>query len=184
MASLSAPPLVFVPGYGNSEPTHWQGLWHATSPSSYWVKQRDWENPERDEWVAALERTLKNVDRPALLIGHSLGCSTIVEWSHTSSRAVAGALLVAPPDPLASAFPTAIRGFSAPTLRPLRFPTWIAASSDDPYASLARTHALAQAWGARVVEFGACGHINLESGFGPWPAGEKLLADFLGSLSA
>ena len=31
--------------------------------------------------------------------------------------------------------------------------------------------------GANFINLGSVGHINVKSGFGPWPAGEKLLAD-------
>lgn len=33
--------------------------------------------------------------------------------------------------------------------------------------------------GARRVPAGACGHINAEAGFGPWPEGEAFLREFL-----
>jgi predicted alpha/beta hydrolase family esterase len=45
--------------------------------------------------------------------------------------------------------------------------------------SIERARALAQAWGARFANAGACGHINVAAGFGPWPAGEELLAELL-----
>jgi hypothetical protein len=31
--------------------------------------------------------------------------------------------------------------------------------------------------GSRLVNLGLAGHINVESGFGPWPEGEALLAE-------
>ena len=34
---------------------------------------------------------------------------------------------------------------------------------------------MAQAWGARMVDCGECGHINAESGLGEWPEGQALL---------
>ena len=35
---------------------------------------------------------------------------------------------------------------------------------------------MAADWGARIVEIGARGHINGESGLGDWPEGRALLA--------
>jgi hypothetical protein len=33
----------------------------------------------------------------------------------------------------------------------------------------------ADRWGSRLVHIGRAGHINAESGFGPWPQGLELL---------
>ena len=43
-------------------------------------------------------------------------------------------------------------------------------SSDDPYCAPPR-QAMAQAWGSELLEIGARGHINGESGLGDWPEG-------------
>jgi predicted alpha/beta hydrolase family esterase len=40
--------------------------------------------------------------------------------------------------------------------------------------------ALAAAWGSRFVLLEKAGHINADAGFGPWPAGERLLAELTG----
>ena len=55
----------------------------------------------------------------------------------------------------------------------------LVASHDDPYCSLARAHTLAGAWGARLVDAGARGHLNAESGLGDWPEGHALLASLM-----
>jgi hypothetical protein len=36
---------------------------------------------------------------------------------------------------------------------------------------------LARAWGSRFVLLDHAGHINADTGFGPWPEGESLLAE-------
>jgi hypothetical protein len=38
---------------------------------------------------------------------------------------------------------------------------------------------LAVHWGSRFINAGALGHINLDSGHGPWPQGEILLTDLI-----
>jgi predicted alpha/beta hydrolase family esterase len=38
---------------------------------------------------------------------------------------------------------------------------------------------LADLWGSCFVNVGARGHINPDSGHGPWPEGEALLQDLL-----
>ena len=52
-------------------------------------------------------------------------------------------------------------------------------SDDDWYMSPDEAEALAQAWGSRYVQLEKAGHINTDSGFGPWPEGERLLAGLL-----
>ncbi|MGE0025075.1 MAG: RBBP9/YdeN family alpha/beta hydrolase, partial [Hyphomicrobium sp.] len=82
---------------------------------------------------------------------------------------VQGALLVAPADPdkfgVAGALPEG----------PLGFPATLVASANDPWLSVDKAFALALRWGADFVDLGAAGHINAESGFGPWPFGLSLL---------
>jgi hypothetical protein len=46
---------------------------------------------------------------------------------------------------------------------------------NDPFMTIERARCLATAWGAGLVNAGACGHINVAAGFGAWPAGEKIL---------
>ena len=47
--------------------------------------------------------------------------------------------------------------------------------TNDPLARFARVEALATAWGSRLVDVGAVGHLNPVSGYGPWPQAETLL---------
>ncbi len=42
---------------------------------------------------------------------------------------------------------------------------------------------LAEAWGAELVDAGDSGHLNSESGHGPWPDGLLRFAGFLMGLS-
>ena len=40
-----------------------------------------------------------------------------------------------------------------------------------------RARDLARAWGSDLVDMGLAGHINVASGFGPWPYGKELRDD-------
>ncbi len=91
--------VVFIAGYGNSGPEHWQRIWHESMPGSRWIEQDDWNSPERERWIAAIERQVPVDAASLVLVAHSLGCLAVVEWSRRFSRTVAGALLVAVPDP-------------------------------------------------------------------------------------
>jgi len=58
----------------------------------------------------------------------------------------------------------------------LPFPTIVVSSDNDPYGSAGYARACAAAWGSELVEVGAQGHLNADSGLGNWPEGFRLLA--------
>ena len=47
----------------------------------------------------------------------------------------------------------------------------VVASTNDPWMRLLRAAWLAECWGSRLINLGPAGHINADSGFGPWPEG-------------
>jgi predicted alpha/beta hydrolase family esterase len=128
--------------------------------------------------VAVLES-----DRPVVLVAHSLGCHAVAWWNALerpgAGGKVIGALLVAPPvvenrlaDSRLSAF--------APLVRDkLPFPSILAASRDDPFASFGHSRKMARLWGSRLVDAGWLGHINAASKIGNWPFGLHLLERLL-----
>jgi hypothetical protein len=67
-------------------------------------------------------------------------------------------------------------------MQALPFPSMLVASTNDEYATRERSHAFARAWGSRLVEIGDAGHINGDSGYGPWPEGEAMLEAFCREL--
>ncbi|MFZ1640226.1 MAG: alpha/beta hydrolase [Candidatus Contendobacter sp.] len=171
--------VVIVPGLGDSGPDHWQTWWGRDHPAYRRVRQRNWHQPQIGEWIAALDREIHRAPSPAILVGHSLGCITIAEWAQRHWSDIRGALLVAPADTDQRPF------FDAVPLRPLPFPSILVASDNDPHITLERARLFAQHWGSRLVNIGQAGHINVESGFGPWPEGEALLAELrAGALRA
>jgi hypothetical protein len=88
-----------VPGLGNSGPEHWQTHFEKTLPNTRRIEQQEWEAPDCAEWIATINTALQNYDLSnVVLIGHSLGCSTIAHWAEHYSKRVRGALLVAPSD--------------------------------------------------------------------------------------
>lgn len=168
---------IIVPGLGNSGPAHWQSLWQNTLPNAVRVGQRDWENPQLKEWLAALDQTVQSAPGECILIAHSLGVALVAHWAldfHSSK--VKGALLVSPSDvdsPVHT--PDSVRNFVPMPLSPLPFKSIVVASSNDPFVTLARAEQFAQAWGADLVNIGPCGHINGDSNLGDWPQGKELL---------
>ncbi len=98
-------------------------------------------------------------------------------WCFRAGRipALKGALLVAPVDVDRSDSPKQLKEFSPVPRDLLPFPTVLVASSNDHYLSLDRAREIARGWGSRLVDIGAAGHINGESGLGDWPEGKRLL---------
>ncbi len=175
--------ILLLPGIGNSGPGHWQRLWAETLPDMHLIDGQDWDNPERGQWVENLEAAVRRSGPDTLLVAHSLGCLQLVHWAQLSDTPIRAALLVAVPDPGGPAFPPQARGFDGAALTPLRFPSTLVASGNDPYASLDYSRHCAEAWGSRFIEVGMLGHINAGNGLGDWPRGRVLLDELAGRRS-
>lgn len=173
--------VLIVPGWNNSGPAHWQTLWEQEFPSLSRVQQREWANPEPDEWVATLHESVQVSRKPTILVAHSLGCVTVARWAaqHRSDGRtwpVVGALLVAPADVERPEANRALRPFAPIARQRLPFTSHVVGSTNDRCCTEERARELARDWGAgfTLVENG--GHINADSRVGAWPQGLALLA--------
>ncbi|MBI3286217.1 MAG: alpha/beta hydrolase [Burkholderiales bacterium] len=171
--------ILILPGIDNSGPAHWQSLWEASLPNAERVQQRDWAQPQREDWVAALSAAVNASQQEVVLVAHSLGCALVAWWValdmpgvHDKQR-VKAALLVAPPDVERREFPAA--SFAPMPLTRLPFASKIVASENDIWCEMPRAQAWAQAWGGEFHHLGARGHINGESGLGAWQQGRHWL---------
>lgn len=175
--------ILIVPGLNGSGPDHWQSRWQAKLSTARRVEQDDWDRPRRDAWTASVIDAVAGAIRPAVLVAHSLGVLAVVHAAADLSGKIAGAFLVAPPDETTLAGLPEVDAAFAPIPRaPLPFPSILIASADDPYCALAAAEDLSFAWGAAFANAGAAGHINTESGHGPWPEGLMSFATFLKRL--
>jgi predicted alpha/beta hydrolase family esterase len=175
--------VLVVPGLGGSGPEHWQTAWERRFPGHVRVAQQDWDHPDLDTWLAALERAVAAAGEPVAIAAHSLGCALV---AHAARRMptipIVAALLVAPADVDSPAHtPPETRCFAPMPLARLPFPATVIASRNDPYVTPERARAFAAAWGARFVDAGALGHINAASALGDWPDGHAQLAALLAS---
>jgi predicted alpha/beta hydrolase family esterase len=173
--------VLVLPGYMNSDTGHWQTRWESLHPGFRRVAMPDWDHPARDAWCRALDAAVHVAERQVVFAAHSLGCLTVAFWAAQYASAerlakVAGALLVAVPDPDGAAFPQDAGGFGPVPLAALPFASIVIASSDDPYGGVPYSQHCAQAWGSRWYEIGARGHINADSGLGDWKEGQRWLA--------
>ncbi len=173
------PPVVIIPGLGNSGPQHWQRLWQARlGPAARAAEQKDWDRPDYAAWINCLDDIVRAQASAPVLVAHSLSCALVAHWAarNQHQHEIAGALLVAPADTDSDAHtPPEAHAFRPMPMRPLFFPSIVVASRDDPYVAITRAQAFAAAWGSEFVDIGVAGHINPASGFGPWPLGEVLL---------
>jgi predicted alpha/beta hydrolase family esterase len=171
--------VLMVPGYENSGPQHWQTLWQNEHSDYKRVEQKDWQHPERNEWVNALDRAIAALSGKVILVAHSIGCVAVAHWAATPRAQVVGALLVAPADAERPGLPKDIKGFAPMPLKPLPFRSIAVISNDDPYTNLMRARFFASKWKSRLVEVGGKGHLNSDSNLGSWPEGAALLQELI-----
>ncbi|MEW5420675.1 RBBP9/YdeN family alpha/beta hydrolase [Amorphus sp. 3PC139-8] len=173
---------LLLPGIGGSGAAHWQSHWEAENRSFQRFRPADWDQPDLIDWLRALEVAVTEAEEKPVLIAHSLACLLVAHAAERVGPRVRGAFLVAVPDPDEPAFPDEAAGFGDPPTRPLPFPTLIVGSTDDPYGSLDYVRRRAREWNAGLVDVGARGHINGDSGLGAWKEGRMLLEAFCAGL--
>jgi len=176
--------ILIVPGYLGSSPEHWQSWMQAQLPEARRVVDIDWSEPVLVQWAAAVRTQIDRSRGVVWLVAHSFGCFAAAVAASERPERVGGSLLVAPADPDRFS-PLGLRGTSgtlpAESLsswlpeRPLPGASALIASTDDPWMGFAKAAYLANRWGCLLVNAGQSGHINVESGFGPWPQGLDML---------
>ncbi len=167
---------LIVPGLDGSPAPHWQHWWAATDPMALMVDLSDPARPLAAVWEVELASVILH-HPDCVLVGHSLGAVLIarllVKWPQLRVRA---ALLVAPAE---TAGHDRIGDFGPIPELPFHVPAKLVASRNDPWMSFGRAARLAGAWNADLVDQGLAGHINVASGFGPWPGGMQHRDDLL-----
>jgi predicted alpha/beta hydrolase family esterase len=173
-------PTVILHGWRGDEPGHWQS-WLAEELAAAGREVRypvmpDADTPERESWLCALRGTLTGLPDDGFdVVAHSVGA---LLWLHhasvgdTSPRP-ARVALVAPPSP-APPIPEIESFFPVPLdvdlVRHAADGTVLVGGDDDPYTP----EGIAVAYGrplkmpTTIVAGG--GHLNVDSGYGPWPA--------------
>jgi len=181
--SFASPSVLVIPGWNGSGAGHWQTLWEQKYACFRRVVQHNWTQPSRAEWIGQIDADLHRVESPIFLVAHSLGCLAVAHWATKAGNRtdrVQGAFLVAPPWLAESeSCPAQLADFLPMPLCRLPFPSLLVASEDDSYLPIEIAARLASAWGSQLVDVGRQGHINVESGHGPWPTGEGLLRGFV-----
>lgn len=181
--------ILVISGYEGAGPAHWQQRMVSKLSTARFVEQGDWTYPSLTDAVGQLVADVQASTRPIVFVAHSVGATLVVHAMASLVQLgladrVKGGYLVVPPSELALAeFPNIDPAFAQLPRDPLPFPSVLVASSNDPYASLEHSADLALAWGAKMIEAGEQGHINIASGHGPWPEGMMSFAGYLSKLS-
>ncbi|GHB18870.1 hypothetical protein GCM10010377_05800 [Streptomyces viridiviolaceus] len=186
MTGTSKPTIVIVPGMRDHVEDHWQTILatrlREAGRTVRTVQPLVRNRLSRDAHVANVVEVMARITGPVLIVAHSAGVITTVQWAQWHDANVRGALLAAPPDfetPLPDGYPTLdeleTHGWTPVPRKPLPFPSIVAASSNDPLGSPERVAGLALDWGSRLVDLGPVGHLNPASGHGPWLRSEGLV---------
>ncbi|HDZ74761.1 MAG TPA: serine hydrolase family protein [Aurantimonas coralicida] len=176
--------ILILPGYKGSPDDHWQTRWERRLSTARRVPQAEWTKPVRDDWMAAVADAVNTSARPVVLVAHSLGVAAAVQAIPRFERPVSGAFFVAPPEVENDAIrPRHLRTFGPYPRDPLPFPSVVVASRNDIFSSFEAAEDIAGAWGSLFIDAGEAGHLNAESGHGPWPEGLLTFGKFMSGLT-
>ena len=186
--------FLFLHGLSGSDPDHWQ-RWLAPRLAERGAEVRfpelpEPEAPDPDRWLDTLASELEEFQGPPVPEGllevgvpgagltvlcHSLSC---LLWLRAAARSDAplGAdrvLLVAPPwrPDLPEVEPFLAHGAGAADVEAAAGETLIVASEPDPYCPPGAAK-FAGPLGLELIAIPDAGHLNADSGYGPWPAVE------------
>ena len=165
--------VLLLYGWHASPPPHWQD-WLARELVSigYTVSFPQLSNPlqpKKDIWIKEAKEVIYEL-KPDIVICHSLGN---ILWWHLCNEGlglyVKHLIMVAPPRDLSEYeaimdfFPVELPGslYSKESL--------MVTSDDDPYLNKSEGIRFARALNVKHEVFQNMGHINADSGFGPWP---------------
>lgn len=181
---VSEADILIHPGLGGGEDGYWYRRWTRKLTTARVVEQDDWDNPVRADWVDRTIEMAAVASKPVVIIAHSLGVITIAHAAKALGNLdVRAAFLVAPPDlgALQEILPETAEFLPVPT-DPLPFPSFMLASSEDPYCTIEVADDLAASWGSFFIDAGASGHLNADSGHGPWPEGLMVFARLMNQI--
>ncbi len=181
--------VLIVPGYRGSGPAHWQTWVETKLPGSRRVKHINWGKPELAVWSTQIHHALDESVHPVWIIAHSFGCLASAVAAAEDPEKIAGIILVAPADPELFS-PDGIREYRNGNYQEMSVADLLPedplpsgknimiTSRNDPWLSPERTRYWAKRWGCSMINLGNAGHINADSGYGPWPFLLELL-DFI-----
>ena len=181
---LSDASILIVPGFGDSGPDHWQTRWEQKLSTAHRVRQPDWHKADRAQWAGAIAEAVNAADKPVVLVTHSIGTAAVPHAAPMFAPGkVIGGFLVGLSDwNREELLPGVPHNFAPLPREPFSFPSLLVASRNDPDCDFEVAADHANAWGSALVDAGEAGHLNSESGHGPWPEGLLRFAGFFKTL--
>jgi len=175
--------IVMVPDRIADDPNHWQNRWQEKLAAA---RHLPGEQPLQSlpDWEERLLQAVGAAQKPVVLVAHGVGVNlTVLSAGKLDPTVVRGAFLVAP---TGSRFVLEQDNLDhrlahLPT-DPLPFTATVIASRNDPTCPILEAEEWAFAWGAAFADAGDSGHLDPESGHGPWPEGLMRFAGFLNKL--
>jgi predicted alpha/beta hydrolase family esterase len=175
--------IVMVPDRINDDPNHWQNRWQEKLAAA---RHLPGETPREsfDDWQGSLLQAVGAAQKPVVLVAHGIGVNlTVLSAGKFDPAIVKGAFLVAP---IGSRFVLEQEDLDHRLAHlpndPLPFAATVIASRNDPTCPILEAEEWAFAWGASFADAGDSGHLDPESGHGPWPEGLMRFAGFLNKL--
>ncbi|MES3007398.1 MAG: alpha/beta hydrolase [Pseudomonadota bacterium] len=191
--AVSGEAVLIVPGYRGSGESHWQSWLHRQLVGSRVLSGVSWHEPVLADWAERVREEIARAPAPLWIVAHSFGCLATVIAVADRPQNVAGVILAAPADPqrfhLLGLGRVDDRRLAVKTLadvlpaKALGVRGVLVASENDPWTSLPVAQQWADDWEVEIVNVGAAGHINAESGFGPWPGVLDLLTALQGETT-
>lgn len=176
--------ILIVPGYKGSDEEHWQTWLQKQYRVSARITGINYDQPVLNDWVQSIQEYLRHQQHPVSIVAHSFGCLAVASaLDHPDfTDIVKTLLLVAPASPERFTAKGHQQYFPAlPTITPmipkssLGVIGMLVASRNDPWLPFQEAIELARQWELLFFDNGAVGHINPESGYGPWPECKFLL---------
>jgi uncharacterized protein len=173
--------FLILHGLGGSGPEHWQ-RWLAPRlrAAGHMVRFPDLPEPDRPDpaaWREALAAELAQLeaDGERIVICHSLSCIAWLNASAAIERPVDRVALVAPPSPRAG-LPELVAFFPVTATRHdvarAAGQTRLVCADEDPYCPEGAADLYGAPLGLPTDLQRGGGHLNSDSGLGPWPAME------------
>lgn len=181
---MTPSPILIVPGFKGSGADHWQTWLQSQKPEARRISGIDFDKPVLALWAERVRDELARATQPLRVVAHSFGCLATVVAVADRPEQVLDLILVAPADPDRFDF-TGLKPQDLPygsfslsealPRRALHVSGTVVASRNDPWLGFDDAASLANAWGLDIHDEGKAGHINADSGYGPWPGLLKLL---------
>ena len=165
--------VLILHGWGGSDYPHWQSWLAGEIAKNYgrvsFLKFSNIDFPDKDEWKDELVKELEDFS-PDIVICHSVAN---ILWFHICNDVKPAQIeklyLVVPPS-LKCDIP------ELASFYPCKLPTDLYAkdsllitSTNDPYMTQEEADSIQKALDIPMKVLDSAGHINADSGFGPWP---------------